>query len=269
MIDYLKYNLRKMRAEGRFVGPISALAALNFRVKRARDFLLRGEARRALDAPRPDDPQALVDFAMDAAGGFFRPMQNRHEITELVRLVQARRPKHILEIGTARGGTLFLLTQSAAPDAQVVSLDLPGGRNGGGYPRWKNELYARFASGHRKLTLIRGDSHDEASRDRAAQLAGPHGYDLIMIDADHSYAGVKRDFELYRPLLAPGGMIVMHDILVNRFDPEIEVAPFWQEVKRAYPATRELVEDYDQGNLGIGLVFPDGELSRDQRTRHE
>lgn len=259
MIGRIKFALRKARAEGRYVGAINALGYANLEYKRARDRMLRGAAHRALAAPPSEDPDALVDFAMEGAKGFFRPMQNRYEVTELVCLVQARRPRHVLEIGTARGGTLFLLTQSAAADAHVVSLDLPGGRNGGGYPEWKGALYRRFASGNRRLTLIRGNSHEEASRDAVARLAGPEGFDLIMIDADHSYAGVKRDFELYSPLLAPGGMIVMHDILVNRFDPEIDVAPFWAEVKQRFPATRELVEDREQGVFGIGLVFPDGE----------
>lgn len=269
MIGRLKYHLRQARAAGLFVAPINAVGAIHRHFKGARDYLSRGAAKRALAAPRPADPAALVDFAMDAAGGFFRPMQSRVEVTELVKLVRSRRPRHVLEIGTARGGTLFLLVQSAAPHAHIVSLDLPGGRNGGGYPRWKSELYRRFADGGRTLTLVRGNSHLESTRDKVAALSGPDGFDLIMIDADHSYAGVKRDFELYRPLLAPGGMIVMHDILPNRFDPEIAVAPFWEEVQRAYPATRELVEDYDQGHLGIGLVFPDGEAGGDQRARQE
>ena len=261
------FAMRKARAEGRFVGLVNVASRAHAEYKYARDRVWAGRAKQALDQPFPTDPEALVDFAMDQAGGFFRPMQNRCEITELVRLVQERQPRRVLEIGTARGGTLFLLTQSAAPNADIVSLDLPGGRNGGGYPNWKSPIYRRFARGDRTVTLIRGNSHEEASRDAVAELVGPSGFDLIMIDADHSYAGVKRDFELYSPLLAAGGIIVMHDILPNSFDPEIDVAPFWDEVKRKYP-TRELVEDPDQGVFGIGLVFPDGE-DTGQRARQE
>ncbi|WP_337190544.1 class I SAM-dependent methyltransferase [Tsuneonella aeria] len=258
-MDKLKVALRKSRARGRFVGPINALNRAHLKMKEAKDRRLRDVAMASLDGSRPDDVEGLVDFAMNGAGGFFQPMQSRVEITELVRLVRARQPRSVLEIGTARGGTLFLLTESSAPGAHIVSLDLPGGRNGGGYPEWKAEIYRKFPRGDRRLSLVRGDSHLESSRDAVAALAGQDGFDLIMIDADHSYDGVKRDFELYSPLLAPGGMIVMHDILPNRFDAEITVAPFWAEVQRRYPHTRELVEDRDQGVFGIGLVFPDGE----------
>jgi len=35
--------------------------------------------------------------------------------------------------------------------------------------------------------------------------------DLLFIDGDHSYEGVKLDFELYSKLLAPKGVIILHD----------------------------------------------------------
>lgn len=37
--------------------------------------------------------------------------------------------------------------------------------------------------------------------------------DAILIDGDHSYEGVKRDLELYFPLLRPGGILIVHDYL--------------------------------------------------------
>ena len=35
--------------------------------------------------------------------------------------------------------------------------------------------------------------------------------DLLFIDGDHSYEGVKKDFELYSQLLTPNGIIIIHD----------------------------------------------------------
>ncbi len=58
---------------------------------------------------------------------------------------------------------------------------------------------------------------------------------LLLIDADHSYDGVRGDFESWTPHVAPGGVIVFHDYLmpdVARFvdcvvlrDPRVERAP--------------------------------------------
>ena len=35
--------------------------------------------------------------------------------------------------------------------------------------------------------------------------------DLLFIDGDHSYEGVKLDFELYSKLLTPKGVVILHD----------------------------------------------------------
>ena len=39
--------------------------------------------------------------------------------------------------------------------------------------------------------------------------------DLLFIDGDHSYEGVKLDFELYSKLLSPNGIVILHDTDVN------------------------------------------------------
>jgi hypothetical protein len=41
---------------------------------------------------------------------------------------------------------------------------------------------------------------------------------LVFIDADHSYAAVKRDFDLVRPWLAADGVIVFHDFGNSDFE---------------------------------------------------
>ena len=51
-----------------------------------------------------------------------------------------RKPRFLLEIGTARGGTLFLFTRVSSSDALIISVDLPGGLFGGGYPELRKLL---------------------------------------------------------------------------------------------------------------------------------
>jgi len=78
---------------------------------------------------------------------------------ELLKILVRHKPQTILEIGTAKGGTLFLFTRVASSDARIISIDLPSGRFGGGYPEWRIPLYESFAIHNQHVYLIRGDSH--------------------------------------------------------------------------------------------------------------
>jgi hypothetical protein len=142
---------------------------------------------------------------------------------------------------------LFLFTRVAAADAELVSVDLPGGAGGGGYPARKIALYQAFAMPGQRLELIRDDSHDPAVRDRVAGLFGERGVDFLFIDGNHSYEGVRRDFEMYGPLVAPDGLIAFHDIDycddVRRFWDEVKVGRRWQEIRGEHGQV-----------FGIGLI---------------
>src|SRR4051812_36376995 len=81
-----------------------------------------------------EEPEEIVRLA---CRGFWRaisPIQNQYEFLQLLSRVKQLRPARVLEIGTASGGSLFALTRVASPEAHLISLDLPGGPGGGGYP---------------------------------------------------------------------------------------------------------------------------------------
>ncbi len=194
-----------------------------------------------------------------------RPLQVPSEITRLVELVARERPRRVLEIGSAGGGTLFLFARVAAPDALLVGMDLtPHGAQG--VPGWRAALYEHgFPGPGQRVRIVRGDSHAESTRARVLEILGREPVDFLFIDADHTYAGVKRDFELYAPLVRPGGLIAMHDILADVFhrtgvptpSKSGEVFRFWQELKATHPnrgSVVELVEDADQDGYGIGAL---------------
>jgi predicted O-methyltransferase YrrM len=195
----------------------------------------------------------LIDFAFDAFGGMFRPFQNRAELAELVERIRALNPSVIVEIGTARGGSLFLMSCAAAANACLVSIDLPAGLFGGGYPAWKGLLYRRMVGRRQTLCLIRADSHRRETVEKARRALQGLPVDFLFIDGDHSYAGAKGDFLRYRELVRPGGLIGFHDILESRSDPDITVAPLWRELAARF-GTEEIVESYAQGGFGIGLL---------------
>jgi len=188
--------------------------------------------------------------------GIFRisPIQINEEIAQLLNLLAELKPKTLLEIGTANGGTLFLFCQVAEPDATIISVDLPGGPFGGGYPEWRIPLYKSFTKEKQRLHLIRADSHDPKTLEIIKKILGDSKLDLLFIDGDHTYEGVKRDFEMYSPLVKKGGIIAFHDIVEHPPETGCEVSRFWNEIKHSYNYL-EIVKSWNQKWAGIGVIY--------------
>ncbi len=195
-----------------------------------------------------------LDFIVTAAGGLFRPLQVRSEVLSMLELVKQLEPKVVLEIGTANGGTLFMLARASAPDAHLISLDLPNGEFGGGYSPIRIPIYKWFARGAQKVSLLRADSHAPESLEAVKRIMGSCKIDFLFIDGDHSYDGVKKDFDQYAPLVRPGGLIALHDVAKHPESHKCDVDLFWEELKGRF-RTQEFIESKDQGWAGIGVVF--------------
>jgi cephalosporin hydroxylase len=182
-----------------------------------------------------------------------RPFQIKEEILKLLELLKDMEPRVVLEIGTAEGGTLFLFTRVASSDAIIISIDLPGGMFGGGYPVWKIPLYKSFAREKQKIYLIRADSHSYKTLDKVKEILNGRNIDFLFIDGDHTYEGVKKDFEMYSPLVKKG-IIAFHDIVQHPPETGCEVSRFWNEIKYKYKY-REIVKDWNQKWAGIGVLY--------------
>jgi cephalosporin hydroxylase len=172
----------------------------------------------------------------------------------MVECVRDARPARVLEIGTARGATLLCWCRIAS--SHVISVDLPGGIHGGGYHPIRKSLYQGFT--HKRpnirLDLIQDNSQSPVTRAQVERILGGEKLDVLFIDGDHSYKGVKTDFELWSPLVRPGGMILFHDILPHTKVAHCEVDRLWNELKLRYRHT-EFVHDPNQGWAGIGALF--------------
>jgi cephalosporin hydroxylase len=193
-------------------------------------------------------------FSFQAFGVSIKPAQVEYEIAKLLEIVAELRPKVVLEIGTERGGTLFLFTRVADPEAKIISIDLPGGPFGGGYPRWKIPLYKSFSKEGQKIYLIRRDSHDSQTLKEVERILGGEKVDFLFVDGDHTYEGVKRDFEMYSPLVREGGIIAFHDIVPGPLENVGGVPEFWKEIKMKYKHM-EIVKDWNQSGYGIGVIL--------------
>jgi predicted O-methyltransferase YrrM len=174
-------------------------------------------------------------------------LQKPAELRRLLATVEAESPRVVLEIGTCSGGTLWALCRVAAPDARIVSVDLPGGPSSGGTVVEPTVL-GTYVLPTQRSHFFRGDSHRPEIREAVRETltsAGP--VDLLMIDGDHTYDGVKQDFEDYAPFVRDGGLIVFHDILHHPKVPACQVDRFWQEIRARYHHVEYCQPRHDAG----------------------
>jgi predicted O-methyltransferase YrrM len=181
-------------------------------------------------------------------------IQVRSELLRFAEIVANLKPKTLLEIGTNKGGTLCILSRLATPDAVIISLDLPGGDFGGGYKGYHASIFKHFTRENQKIHLLRGDSHSVDMETAVREIVGNGKLDLLFIDGDHTYEGVKKDFESYLDLVRPGGVIAFHDIVEHTSILTCQVSRLWHEIKSRY-RHEEIVESPSQGWAGIGILY--------------
>lgn len=202
----------------------------------------------------PHDLEEIVDKAMHMGGkGYMRvrTVQYRSEIMRLARAVADLKPRTILEIGTFQGGTLFIWAHLA--NRLAVSCDLAD-------MRYSGQLYRRFPppGSDCRIELLSGDSHTQAFYQRVVRELGGEKVDFLFIDGDHTESGVTIDYQLYKGLVRPGGIIAFHDIVENQPVACNQVFGLWEKLKRL-AQVEEYVNDPAQCGCGIGILrVPEG-----------
>ncbi len=239
--------------EEKFIGVLSVLSRIvNFPViSHARALVVAFKLKLySHNIQGPEEAYRLtLNFRSTGIG--IRPLQVKEEITELLDVLVGFKPKVVLEIGTASGGTLFSFAMVADPEASIVTIDLPGET----YPTWKTILFRSFVRADQEIYCIRSDSHSSSTLSEVRRILDSRKVDFLFIDGDHTYEGVKRDFEMYGPLVKRGGIIALHDIVRHPPETGCEVHRFWEEIRNSFRNV-EVVKDWNQGWAGIGILYP-------------
>jgi predicted O-methyltransferase YrrM len=185
-------------------------------------------------------------------------VQKVKEFSPLISLLKRRRLKTIIEIGTHRGGTLYVWCRIAQPDAIIVSIDLPGGPFGGGYTLRDIRKVRTYKKKKQKLYFLRKDSHKLSTKKELMKKLHGREIDFLMIDGNHRYSGVKKDWELYSSLVKQNGLIAFHDILFHPEVPECKVDKLWEKIKPHY-RYKEFLEPSDDRGWGqwggFGVIY--------------
>lgn len=157
-------------------------------------------------------------------------VQNHKEIYEAAEHFKSQGVKNFMEIGTDQGGS-FAIWSKLSEDGIRISVDLPYGPYGvDNYDVNKRDEHLKSLGSN--VHTIHGSSHEINIKEQVKGLLGETQLDFLFIDGDHTYEGVKKDYEMYKEFVKIGGWIAFHDIKDTEFhrSANCRVDKLWNEL---------------------------------------
>lgn len=126
------------------------------------------------------------------------------EAAYVYRLARSLRGGTCVEVGRFRGGSTFLLAVATDGDSRVLSIDnhRKAKSKGSSYDRELVAALQKYGLNHKVRLFVADSSSVRIGRATA---------DLVLIDGDHSYEGVRRDWRHFRDSIRVGGHVILHD----------------------------------------------------------
>jgi len=168
-------------------------------------------------------------------------------------LIDAARPRTVLELGTHNGFSFFAMAEAARRlglPTVLTAIDSWVGDDQAGF--YGEEVF-------HEVTAIAERDYPGATRlirayfaDAADQIED-RSIDLLHIDGRHGYDDVLADFETYRGKLSDRGVVIFHD--THEFQPTFGVHRLWGELAPTAPSF-EFHHGHGLGVLAIGSEAP-------------
>lgn len=115
----------------------------------------------------------------------------------------------LAEVGVFQGVTTRVLREVMSPAGTLFAVD-PFFRNRLGFCPYERIARREVGRTTRREAVVRWLAMTGTDAARQPELAAG-GLDFLFLDGDHSWEGVQADWEQYRPLLLPGGIVALHD----------------------------------------------------------
>lgn len=169
-------------------------------------------------------------------------LHNPGELTGLLRIMDSGHPQTVLEIGTYAGGSAWAWACIRSV-RHIVTVDTE--------PR--PDSVSRLASLACRVTQVKGDSRHPTTLANVGTALEGYQPDVVIIDGGHEYATARHDWQTYAPLVANGGLVMLHDTQGYPGNDTVQVPQLWAEIKTRH-LTTELV-DIVGGPGGTGIVW--------------
>lgn len=167
-------------------------------------------------------------------------------------LVDALRPRTIVELGVHHGFSYFVFCQAVRRlqlQARCFAIDTFEGDEHAGF--YGNDVYEDVSRRNRRY-----DGFSRVLRSTFAEACDQFAdgsIDILHIDGCHTHDAVRRDFETWLPKLSSRGVVLFHDTAER--SPGFGVHLLWDELRTRYPHF-EFMHGHGLGIIGVGDNIP-------------
>jgi len=181
----------------------------------------------------------MIDIFATRSG--FYSSQQPLELNSFIQILEDYNVASYLEIGARQGDTFYKIMKSLPIRSRGLAVDFPSGAWGKKGSEDHLKSCIEDLSVDYDVDCVFGDSKE---------ISIEESFDAVLIDADHRYEAVKKDWEIYKDKTK---IIAFHDIAADRRS-KVEVPRLWNEIKNDYEHI-ELINPSDKRPMGIGVLF--------------
>lgn len=146
---------------------------------------------------------------MNSIGGWFGDDEARLMVYCAIRSLTEHSEGELVEVGSYLGrSTVVLATIAQAFDVIVHAIDPHQGDLGASISYRPGPTSARFMGNMRRAGVL---DHINMIQMRAHEVQWDKPIRLLLIDAEHDYTSVRRDYDHFYPHLIHGAIVLFHD----------------------------------------------------------
>jgi cephalosporin hydroxylase len=171
-----------------------------------------------------------------------RPIiQFPQDILAMQEIIWRTKPDLIVETGIAHGGSIVFyasMLELLGGTGKVIGIDIE--------IRPHNRAAIEAHPMARRISMVEGSSTDERTVRRVRELAKGYERVMVVLDSNHTHDHVRRELELYSPLVRCGGYLVVFDTAVEMVPAELFPDRPWGPGNNPMTAVREFLATNDR-----------------------
>ena len=169
-------------------------------------------------------------------------LQLPQDMFALQEIIFKTRPKYILELGIAWGGSLLFYStlMECLGGERVIGVDIL-------IPDDLKQRIGSFGRISERISWIKGSSIEESTLNKIKSIIGNERQIMVVVDTYHTHEHVLKELKLYSPLVGPGCYLVCCDTHIEHIPEIVQNRPRpWGKGNNPLTAINEFLGENDR-----------------------